>query len=86
MNAASETLAAFLALAFVVFACRTALWVSVSRSKSDSLLLCAAVLTPSSYTSAFPVGLTAGATWSRTLWYDRGNKMGAEQRDKSPAQ
>lgn len=35
-----------------------------------------------SYTSAFPVGITAGATWSKTLWYDRGHKMGAEQRDK----
>lgn len=34
------------------------------------------------YNSAFPGGITAGASWSRHLWKDRGNRMGSEQRDK----
>ncbi|RCI15335.1 hypothetical protein L249_6563 [Ophiocordyceps polyrhachis-furcata BCC 54312] len=28
--------------------------------------------------SAFPAGITAGATWSRKIWEERGRKMGAE--------
>lgn len=36
----------------------------------------------SDYNSAFPVGVTSGATWSRHLWRDRGAAMGAEARDK----
>lgn len=36
----------------------------------------------SDYTSAFPVALTAGASWSRHLWKDRGKKMGREQHEK----
>jgi beta-glucosidase len=36
----------------------------------------------SDYNSAFPVGVTAGASWSRHLWKDRGFKMGSEQREK----
>ncbi|TQV94463.1 beta-glucosidase 1 precursor [Cordyceps javanica] len=36
----------------------------------------------SDYNSAFPVGLTAGASWARHLWRDRGNAMGSEARDK----
>ena len=36
----------------------------------------------SDYTSAFPTSITAGATWSRSLWRERGYKMGSEQRDK----
>jgi beta-glucosidase len=36
----------------------------------------------SDYTSAFPVAVTAGATWSRHLWKDRGKKMGREQHEK----
>ncbi|CAH0018396.1 unnamed protein product [Clonostachys rhizophaga] len=34
------------------------------------------------YISAFPIGITAGATWSRPLWQDRGYKMGSEAHDK----
>lgn len=36
----------------------------------------------SDYNSAFPVGVTAGASWSRAIWEDRGYKMGSEQHDK----
>jgi beta-glucosidase len=36
----------------------------------------------SDYTSAFPVSISAGASWSRHLWKDRGKKMGREQHDK----
>jgi len=36
----------------------------------------------SDYTSSFPTGVTAGASWSRDLWLERGYKMGSEQRDK----
>ncbi|OAQ96473.1 hypothetical protein LLEC1_06903 [Akanthomyces lecanii] len=36
----------------------------------------------SDYNSAFPVGVTAGASWARHLWRDRGNAMGSEARDK----
>ncbi|KAG6037516.1 hypothetical protein E4U41_005045 [Claviceps citrina] len=36
----------------------------------------------SDYNSAFPAGLTAGATWSEALWRDRGNAMGAENKAK----
>ena len=36
----------------------------------------------SDYNSAFPVGITAGATWSRHLWRDRGHGMGAEAHAK----
>lgn len=36
----------------------------------------------SDYTSSFPTGVTAGASWSRHLWNDRGYKMGSEFRDK----
>jgi beta-glucosidase len=36
----------------------------------------------SDYNSAFPTALTAGATFSRHLLWDRGFKMGSEQRDK----
>ncbi|KAM4057181.1 fibronectin type III-like domain-containing protein [Hirsutella rhossiliensis] len=36
----------------------------------------------SDYNSAFPVGLTSGATWSRHLWAARGKAMGAEARGK----
>jgi beta-glucosidase len=34
------------------------------------------------YNSAFPTAVTAGATWSRHLWKDRGIKMGAEFKGK----
>ncbi|ODA76908.1 hypothetical protein RJ55_07424 [Drechmeria coniospora] len=34
------------------------------------------------YNSAFPVGATSGATWSRHLWRDRGKAMGDEARGK----
>ncbi|PHH89585.1 hypothetical protein CDD83_5721 [Cordyceps sp. RAO-2017] len=34
------------------------------------------------YNSAFPVGITSGATWSRHLWRDRGKAMGAEAKVK----
>ncbi|KID79743.1 uncharacterized protein G6M90_00g016490 [Metarhizium brunneum] len=36
----------------------------------------------SDYNSAFPAGITAGATWSEHLWRDRGKALGAESRDK----
>lgn len=36
----------------------------------------------SDYNSAFPAGLTAGATWSEHLWRDRGKAMGAESKGK----
>lgn len=36
----------------------------------------------SDYNSAFPVGITAGATWSRHLWRDRGHGMGSEAHGK----
>lgn len=36
----------------------------------------------SDYNSAFPVALTAGASWSRHLWRDRGKAMGAEAKGK----
>jgi beta-glucosidase len=36
----------------------------------------------SDYNSAFPAGLTAGASWSEHLWKDRGKLMGAESKAK----
>lgn len=36
----------------------------------------------SDYTNAYPVGVTAGASWSRKIWKDRGRKMGKEFYDK----
>ncbi|KAF4983088.1 hypothetical protein FZEAL_1417 [Fusarium zealandicum] len=36
----------------------------------------------SDYNSAFPTGMTAGASWSRDLWYQRGLLMGTEHREK----
>ncbi|KAI9166567.1 beta-glucosidase [Paramyrothecium foliicola] len=36
----------------------------------------------SDYNSAFPTGITAGASWSRHLWKDRGLKLGAEFKGK----
>ncbi|GAO13071.1 hypothetical protein UVI_02024330 [Ustilaginoidea virens] len=36
----------------------------------------------SDYNSAFPAGITAGATWSEALWRDRGKAMGAENKAK----
>lgn len=36
----------------------------------------------SDYNSAFPAGLTAGATWSERLWRDRGKALGAENKAK----
>ncbi|KAJ4010586.1 beta-glucosidase [Fusarium irregulare] len=36
----------------------------------------------SDYNSAFPAGLTAGATWSKALWYERGKLMGTEFKEK----
>ena len=36
----------------------------------------------SDYDSAFPAGITAGATFSKHLLRDRGFKLGSEQRDK----
>ncbi|PHH64730.1 hypothetical protein CDD81_3992 [Ophiocordyceps australis] len=34
------------------------------------------------YNSAFPTAITAGATWSRHLWEERGRLMGAEAKGK----
>ncbi|POR33895.1 Beta-glucosidase, partial [Tolypocladium paradoxum] len=34
------------------------------------------------YNSAFPVALTAAATWSRRVWRERGKAMGSEAKDK----
>lgn len=34
------------------------------------------------YNSAFPAGLTAGATWSEHLWRYRGRALGAENKAK----
>lgn len=34
------------------------------------------------YVSAYPVGISAGATWSRHLWKDRGHNMGTEHKGK----
>ncbi|KAF4999497.1 hypothetical protein FGRMN_2426 [Fusarium graminum] len=34
------------------------------------------------YNSAFPVGTTAGASWSKALWYERGLLMGTEFKEK----
>ncbi|TWU73160.1 hypothetical protein ED733_003184 [Metarhizium rileyi] len=34
------------------------------------------------YNSAFPAGITAGATWSEQLWRDRGRALGAESKGK----
>ncbi|KAM5351167.1 hypothetical protein ACJ41O_003890 [Fusarium nematophilum] len=36
----------------------------------------------SDYNSAFPTGITAGASWSRALWYQRGLLMGTESKEK----
>ncbi|KAG6001288.1 hypothetical protein E4U21_004525 [Claviceps maximensis] len=36
----------------------------------------------SDYNSAFPAGLTAGATWSERLWKERGKALGAENKAK----
>lgn len=36
----------------------------------------------SDYNSAFPVGITAGASWARHLWKDRGHNMGVENKGK----
>lgn len=36
----------------------------------------------SDYNSAFPVGITAGASWSKALWYERGLLMGTEFKEK----
>lgn len=36
----------------------------------------------SDYNSAFPAGIVAGATWSREVAYERGNKLGKEFHDK----
>lgn len=36
----------------------------------------------SDYNSAFPGGITAGASWSRTLWHERGLLMGTEANEK----
>ncbi|KAF4456402.1 beta-glucosidase [Fusarium austroafricanum] len=36
----------------------------------------------SDYNSAFPTAITAGATWSKALWYERGNLMGTEFKGK----
>ncbi|KAG6054772.1 hypothetical protein E4U17_003485 [Claviceps sp. LM77 group G4] len=36
----------------------------------------------SDYNSAFPAGLTAGATWSERIWRDRGKALGAENKAK----
>ncbi|KAG5977677.1 hypothetical protein E4U55_006620 [Claviceps digitariae] len=36
----------------------------------------------SDYNSAFPAGLTAGATWSERLWTERGRALGAENKAK----
>ncbi|KAI5465363.1 glycosyl hydrolase family 3 N terminal domain-containing protein [Mariannaea sp. PMI_226] len=36
----------------------------------------------SDYNSAFPGGITAGATWSRKLWHERGLLMGREANEK----
>lgn len=34
------------------------------------------------YNSAFPAGVTAGASWSRRLWRERGVLMGTEGKEK----
>lgn len=34
------------------------------------------------YNSAFPAGGTVAASWDRGVWYQRGNDMGSEFRDK----
>lgn len=36
----------------------------------------------SDYVSAYPIGITAGASWSRELWEERGLAMGSEAHDK----
>lgn len=36
----------------------------------------------SDYNSAFSAGVTAGATWSRRLWHERGLLMGTESKEK----
>ncbi|KAF5582297.1 beta-glucosidase [Fusarium pseudoanthophilum] len=36
----------------------------------------------SDYNSAFPAGTTAGASWSKSLWYERGLLMGTEFKEK----
>ena len=36
----------------------------------------------SDYNSAFPAGVTAGASWSRKLWHERGLLMGTEGKEK----
>ncbi|KAL4726388.1 beta-glucosidase [Fusarium chlamydosporum] len=36
----------------------------------------------SDYNSAFPTGVTAGASWSKALWYERGLLMGTEFKEK----
>ena len=36
----------------------------------------------SDYNTAFPAGLTAGASWSEALWHDRGRLMGIEYKAK----
>ncbi|KAF5018942.1 hypothetical protein F66182_9058 [Fusarium sp. NRRL 66182] len=36
----------------------------------------------SDYNSAFPAGITAGASWSKSLWYERGLAMGTEFKEK----
>jgi beta-glucosidase len=36
----------------------------------------------SDYNSAYSAGVTAGATWSRRLWRERGLLMGTESKEK----
>ncbi|KAF5007104.1 hypothetical protein FDECE_6535 [Fusarium decemcellulare] len=36
----------------------------------------------SDYNSAFPTAITAGASWSKELWYQRGLLMGTEHKEK----
>ena len=36
----------------------------------------------SDYTTAFGSAISAGATWSRDIWTERGEHLGAEYRDK----
>ncbi|CEI38610.1 putative beta-glucosidase A [Fusarium venenatum] len=36
----------------------------------------------SDYNSAFPTGVTAGASWSKALWYERGRLLGTEFKEK----
>lgn len=36
----------------------------------------------SDYNSAFPTAISAGASWSRYLWNERGFLMGSEQKGK----